>query len=339
MALQPERKKELDDALLDALLRESYVTLPHDAPRINRLLSQLDETSSGNDRSKTARVSSASSSGNSFWNRIATRWVSFAAAVVVLLAVGYAVTYMTTSNAAYAAVIRSLETTPATRAYRMRMVHQRPVWGNREVVSELYLNDRDQFVVRHPGWQRFADVWIGGDSKSRWIAPRFGPAFTGGEETLGGWLTRKDIPSPYLHVSTVLERMSRGYKLDLLDNESIAHADAPEISSECQHIRGKLRYSHRMLPTQIELWADVDTGMARRLELTWQRAPSERGPVSWTIELMGSPSLPDNWFELEGHISPDRKVVPIQSTAELDAVESQTKVDEVKENESNELSN
>ena len=311
MTLQPERKQEIDNALLESLLRESYTANPNDAQRIAGVMAGLDSAP------HDALLRATQKSARTGWQR----WMSLALAASVLIAAGYAIFSTVTSNAAYAAVMRSLESTPATRAYRVRMVHQRPVWGNREVTAELYLNDRNQFVVRHPGWSRFGDLWIGGDSNNRWIAPRMGPAYTGGEAIVGGWLTRRDILSPYLHVETVLERMSRVYQLQLLDNEPVAHVDSPETTTECQHIRGKLRGNNRPLPSQIELWADVDTGMARRLVLTWNRLPSERGPVSWTIELMGSPELPSNWFDLEGHIAAGRKVIPIQSIAELDAAE------------------
>lgn len=63
--------------------------------------------------------------------------------------------------------------------------------------------------------------------------------------------------------------------------------------------------------------------MAHRLELTWKRAQSERGPVQWSIDLVDSPELPSNWFELEGHVAKDRKIVPIKNAAELDAAENE----------------
>lgn len=312
MTLKPEKQAELDDALLDSLLQQIYVGEPREAQRIAKMSALLnaDTRASTNLESKSRRI----------WNR----WVSVALAASVLLATAYSLTYLTTSNAAYAAVMRSLEVAPSVRAYRIRMVHQRPIWGKREVTADLYLNDLDQFVVRHPGWSRFGDLWIGGDASSRWIAPRFGPAYVGGEEIVGNWLVRNDIPSPYLHVSTILQRMSRAYQLKMLSNESLPKVDAPDETSQCQHVVGELRRSNRMLPAKIELWANVDTGMAQRLELTWQRGESERGPVRWTIDLVDSPELPSNWFALEGHITTDRRVIPIKSTAELDAAENDT---------------
>lgn len=309
MPLKPEQKAELDDALLDSLLRNALAGDSQDSARIEQMLTRLD-----------AETTSATNANNV--RRSPKRWVTLALAASLLLAAAYSLTYLTTSNAAYAAVMRSLEVPPTTRAYRIRMIHQRPVWGKREVTSDLYLNDRDQFVVRHPGWSRFGDVWIGGDTASRWVAPRFGPAFVGGEEIVGNWLMRKDLPSPYLHVSTILERMSRAYRLKMLENESLPQTDVPGKTVLCQHVVGELRRPNLALPATMELWADADTGMAHRLELTWKRPESERGPLKWSLDFVGSPELPSDWFELEGHITKDRKIIPLKSAAELDAAEN-----------------
>ncbi len=320
MTLEPERQQAIDDALLESLLRESFASSSRaneDTRRIDTLLARIHpqpEQLATSQPTASQPVMRGS-------KKTAYRWLSLAVAAALLIAVGLWTLDNATSSSAYAAVMRSLETVPPTRHYRVHMVHQRPVWGNREATADLYLSDSDRFVIRHPGWARFGDVWIGGDSKNRWFVPRFGPAFTGGEEIVGGWLAKKDIPSPYLHVSTVLERMSRGYHLKTIGREEIAHVDAPNRTSRCQHVRGERRGGNGAGPTQIELWADLDSGIARRLQLTWDRSSSERGPISWTIELMGSPELPPDWFELQGHISSDRTVIPIQSAATLEEVE------------------
>ncbi len=310
MTLTPEQQAELDEVVLGSLLRQAYAGDPQETSRIARVLTRLDA------EAVTATAPPADS------RRSSRRWISVALAASVLLMAGYSLTYVTASNPAYAAVMRSLKVAPSTRAYRIKMVHQRPIWGKREVTSDLYLNNQDQFVVRHPGLSRFGDVWIGGNATSRWVVPRFGPAYVGGEEVVGNWLMRKDIPSPYLHVSTILERMSRAYQLKILSNESLPEIDSPDKFTSCQHVVGELRRSNVALPAKIELWASVETGMAHRLELTWQRPASERGPIRWSIDLVGSPELPSNWFELEGHVLKDRKIIPIKSTAELDAVEN-----------------
>lgn len=311
MSLNPEQQAELDGLTLESLLRQAYVGDPQEAQRIARVLTRLEAEA----------VISTEPEAES--QRTSRRWISVALAASVLLMAAYALTYVTTSDAAYAAVMRSLKVAPSTRAYRIKMVHQRPIWGKREVISDLYLNDHDQFIVRHPGLSRFGDVWIGGNATNRWIVPRFGPAYVGGEEIVGNWLMRKDIPSPYLHVSTILERMSRAYNLKLLSNESLPNVASPDKSTSCQHVVGELRKPNVALPAKIELWTNVDTGMAHRLELTWQRPASERGPIHWSIDLVGSPELPSNWFELNGHVSKDRTIVPIKSTAELDAAENE----------------
>ncbi|MCE3018184.1 MAG: hypothetical protein ACK56W_10190 [Pirellula sp.] len=316
MTLEPERQSALDDAIIESLLREFYVADPNDERRIASILNAIECEA-------TEATTTDSSSTQLLVNLRfqVNRWVSLAIAACVLLVAGLVFTFFSRGNAAYAVVMRSLEVTPKIRAYRMQMVHQHPLWGNREVTADLYLNDQDQFAVRHPGWSRFGEVWIGGDAKSRWVVPRFGPAFVGGEEIVGSWLAKKDIPSPYLHVSTILHRMSRVYHLTMNDDTTLTLADSGEIVA-CQQIIGELRGFNKTLPSKIELWAKLDSGIAQRLELTWQRAESERGPIRWTIDLMDSPELPSNWFILDGHINEGRRVVSIKSIAELEDVEN-----------------
>ena len=316
MTLEPERQSALDDAIIESLLRESYASAPNEERRIASILNMIEC------EAKETSATDFSSTQTLAISRVRMyRWVSLAMAASVLMIGGLAFTYFSRGNAAYAAVMRSLEVTPKIRAYRMQMVHQLPLWGNREVTADLYLNDQDQFAVRHPGWSRFGEVWIGGDAKSRWVVPRFGPAIVGGEEIVGSWLAKKDIPSPYLHVSTILYRMSRVYRLTMNDDTTLTLADSGE-SVACQHVIGELREFNKTLPSKIELWAKLDSGIAQRLELTWQRAESERGPIRWTIDLVDSRELPSNWFILDGHINAGRNVVSIKSIAELEDVEN-----------------
>jgi hypothetical protein len=306
----PESQAPLNDALLESLLQIAYKGDCNEEQRVGRVLSVIN-----------SELSVEKPITDTMARPWRNRWVAFALAASVLVVLGLSIHYFPTNNAAYAAVIRSMGATPKTRTYRIHMVHQRPIWGNREVVADLYLNDHDQFVVRHPGWSRFGELWIGGDSTSRWIAPRIGPAFVGGEEVVGGWLAKKDIPSPYLHVTTILKRMSRAYRLTLNENQVFPGIEWALESTVCQHIVGELEQSNNMLPTKIELWAKHDSGIAQRLDLTWSRAASDRGPIRWTIDLVNTDELPNSWFSLEGHITTNRRIVTIQSLSELDAVE------------------
>ncbi len=162
----------------------------------------------------------------------------------------------------------------------------------------------------------FGTAWIGGDAQQRWIAPPRGPVIVGGEEIVGRWLSGQDIVSPYLHLSTILERMGSGYALTMLPKATL---DGPNGKSiECTHVRGDIRQQRAWLPRMIELWADVDTGMAQKVIIHWPPSPNRRGPIRWTIELIDTPtSLPNDWFDIAGH-APGRPIVRAKTDRDVE---------------------
>jgi len=82
--------------------------------------------------------------------------------------------------------MRSLAAVSPTREYRITMLHQFPVFGQRAFNAELYLDDSSQFVVHHPGWNGLAEFWVGGSLDERWIVPKNGPVFTGDNQMIAG---------------------------------------------------------------------------------------------------------------------------------------------------------
>jgi hypothetical protein len=288
--LEPERKQKLDDDLLETLLLESFAKPGREDNRISDLMNKLEpiqiELAKAGDR----------------YARLRRRTISIAIAATLLLAIGASFFFAGQSSAAYAAIVRSLAAVPPTREYRVTMLHQFPVIGHRSFDAKLYLDDSNRFVVHHPGWNGLAEFWVGGSLDSRWIAPKNGPAIIGDDQMIAGWLSMRGIPSPYLHVTTILERLSRNYKLELLANELITDAGDKSKTIKCQHIVGTADTDLANRPWEIQLWVDIDSGVARRVVLNWKRERFERGPVQWTIELIGTPVLPDDWFELNGHV-------------------------------------
>ncbi len=127
----------------------------------------------------------------------------------------------------------------------------------------------------------------------------------GGEEIVGRWLKNQELPSPYLHLSTILERMGQQYALTMFSNVALAGPKGQTV--ECTHVRGDIRQVRIGLPRTIELWADTQTGVAQKLILHWPPVPGRRAPARWTIELVDLPNdLPSNWFEIDGHAAVDR---------------------------------
>jgi hypothetical protein len=297
--------------ILETLLRETYARPQHDNDRIADLFSKLEP----------AQVELVQKVGHLQLRR---RTISIAIAANLLLAVGASLFLAGRNNSAYAAVLRSIAAMPPTREYRIKMLHQFPLFGEQAFDAELFLDDSSRFVVHHPGWNGLAEFWVGGSPNARWIVPNKGPALTGEEQMIAGWLSKRGIPSPYLHVTTILERLSRNYKLEMLADEHIPNANAPSTTIKCQHIVGTVEADVSNRPSTIDLWIDIDSGVARKVVLTWQRQRLDRGPVEWTIELVGSPDLPDDWFQLSGHIESGRPTIQMQTDRDLDVIENET---------------
>lgn len=311
MSLDDQRKKIVDDALLDAMLEQAYTPFEKQELSWQELRDKLT-------LEQTLLTETKQNWGKLRW--ASGRGLSIAAAAVLLLVAGYFALLPSSNNAAYASVTRSLEAKLPSRHYRLTMKNQAPMWGERTIVCDLYFDDQDRFVMHHPGW-RNGDVWIGGNSEERWIIPPMGPALIGGEEFVGKWLVRRGIPSQFLHLSTLLDRLRRRYRLRKFENVALAKANHETV--DCEHIVGQLKWKRLESADRIELWSDTDTGIAQRLQLTWDRQTNDLGPKEWTLELMDDLSLSDDWFTMNGHLSEDRPVRKVRSDSEMRDSESE----------------
>ncbi len=258
MSLSPQQKQELDDRWIDTLLNESYhPTTPIEEARWSQLQATLDRESK-------------SIEPNAQWYHL-QRWAFGVIAASILVLLGYNLFVTNQHKDAFAAVERCEAARLVPQEYRFQMTQQAPLGRTRRVNAKLYLDGRGRFVVEHPGWLGLEPLWIGGDSKSRWIVPRMGPAIKGGETLIGGWLARRDIPSPYLHLQTTLDRLKQAYQLELLDagaDTDSVRASEPHLAT-CQRVRGTIRSQRTNLPTSIELWIEKDSGLARRVIVRW----------------------------------------------------------------------
>lgn len=269
------------------------------------------------------------------------RWkpyLAYAAAACLLLLGGLIYNQVVqspqSSTEALAAVERTLVAKPGYRQYRLHMLGRRSALGNgaaeKEAVAQLYISPSDQFVCVHPGWLGLGEAIIGGDRANRWVVPRFGPVLVGGEEWIGGWLAKKDIASPYFHLATILERMKKAYRLELLKDEVVPLLTtdgqlALGTQVKCQHFRGISRVSNRSLPSTIDFWADQETGIARKAVLHWEANGNGGTPRTWTFEQIESgPNSEANtpeWFGYEYHNTNHRRVIHVGSKRDLDSLE------------------
>lgn len=302
------RLQEADMHMLDSLLRQALRPDPEarDA-RIQEALQHLDEQipiPSEDDSQSIVRIRRVPSRGR--------RWLSLAVAASVVLAVGLWWQASNPSRRAYATVQESLQRAAETgaREYRVTVVVQRPVAGRDEIVDSLYVDGAERFALRHQPILPLGEVWIGGNEREKWIAPRRGPILVGDLKMLRNWMAQKeDLPAPYLHITTILQRMSKDYELEMLPDEDVVAPEQLNTTVQCRRVRGLLRDTSRGRPRVIDLWADRDSGIARRLVLDWHLQPEQLGRSNVTVELVGRRDLPPDWFEHSAHHDEGRPVL------------------------------
>lgn len=319
-AMIPPEQEALVDALLEEVYRPKAGALQNEM-RIQALMQRIEV-----DNVEVNHVEVASVQGRPFFIRRFGRKRSLASIVIaatLLIAAGYFAIVQNSSNQAYAAVTLALEAKPNVRQYQLKMLNRRPISGQREIKSTLYFNDQDQFVLHRPSTSGFREIWVGGDRSSRWFIPPNGPALRGNETLMSGWLMKQDLLSPYLHMSTVLDTLRKNYKLKKLESvnfKSPRDSDS-ESTIRCTHVIGKSRSPRSRMPETIELWADEQTHIVHRLELKWNKSDKEPGPLTWTVELQNQPDLPSSWFELDGHLESNRRVIDVAKPGDLPSAE------------------
>jgi hypothetical protein len=187
-----------------------------------------------------------------------------------------------------------------------------PVVGRTERVAELYVDRAERFALRRLASPLLGEVWIGGNERENWIVPPLGPILVGDAQMLQNWMADKsDFPTPYLHLTTVLQLMSQRYELEMLPDSDLALLDRPDQIVRCRRVRGVLHDATWGPPSTIDLWADHDAGIVRRLVLDWQLQPGQFGRSKVSIELVGCEELPRDWYEHSAHHGEGRSVLRV----------------------------
>lgn len=214
-------------------------------------------------------------------------------------------------NLAIAAIERSIlaEQRPVAREYEVTIVKRGLSGAENQATHTLFVRQQDFAIRATPRVGRGA-VWMGGGKEERWIVPRFGPVLVGPEGLLRRSLPNKQVvETPFLSVETILDRMKRFYKLELTSGVSLQEDSGAFV---CDHIVGtQIRSAKTSMPASVEVWADTQTGFARRIQLSWSDDDSESRWLQATAELVGTPEVPEDFFDHSGHHDSDRIVKQI----------------------------
>jgi hypothetical protein len=294
-------QEQLRESWIDALLVSATASSDHE-DRIAQAMRQIDDETVVTTPSVAAVVSARK-------GRRSSRWIAMGIAASVLLAVFLVAQNYAPSRYAMATVDRSLNVAAErlTRKYQLQIDYRDVDGKNLQVDSDLYVQGTDRFALRHPGLLPGTSFWLGQDGSEAWFVPAFGAVRRGNNTLLSRWLrSHRELDTPYLHLTTLLSRMSRGYRLKTLPNEDITTPDGKTFA--CRRISAELNVTHKPnLPDVIELWASRDSGMAVRLVAQWNLSPKQSGRERLVLEFESEePVLADSWFTAEAHFAPTK---------------------------------
>lgn len=215
-----------------------------------------------------------------------------------------------TSKAAIAALDRAIEAeqSAVAREYAVTIRIEGEAGERRTRTHRLFVRGSD-FAIRTERWVGFSGTWAGGQGKERWIVPRFGPVLVGNQGLFHRKAARNPVvETPFLSLGRILERMRRLYKLSLNSSVELTQ-DGQSVT--CRHLVGLREDPQRTaIPERVELWADVHTGFARRVQLEWTRGANGQW-LEATAELVDTPVLADDFFSHSAHHASNRRVLHI----------------------------
>jgi hypothetical protein len=311
------KRDELRESWIDSLLTSA--TKPQDhSQRIARAMDRIEADQ------RTARPKPAKQfrSRRMLWSTMGV------VAAVLLLA--FQLFPNGGEQTAIAAVQRSLDVAAerTIRHYWLEVNYQAAGGQTRTTRNDLYVEGNDRFALRYPALLPGTSLWLGQDGDEAWVLPAFGPVLKGDNTMLTRWLeTRGQPATPYLHVTTVLNRMnSRGYRLKTVSNdESVAISDSASVA--CRHIRTERTATQEPgFPETIDLWAGHESGMAMRLVARWKSAEGVAGRESVVITFRKEETmLSEAWFTAESHYEGTRPTIRFDKWD--DGAETETKTE------------
>lgn len=259
------------------------------------------------------------------WFPFRQRWVMSAlsvAAALMVLAVIWA-SSNGTEVSAYAAVeqVYSAATSMQDREYRV--VSEVNKFG--EVVnveSTLYVRGGEKYSIRHPFM--LGEIWLGNNGHQGWLVPPSGIAITRDETRdnphyIRRWTNDSGFVLPELQLTALIAHLRDQYELELLPSEplsstpqALAAAAAEDLQPEqlartevmWRRIHGTLNVEQPGRPVVVDVWCHPETGVARRIDLIWDRTASPEPSFflqRMTVELVRDHVLDDSWYEATGH--------------------------------------
>lgn len=243
--------------------------------------------------------------------------LAWAAAAMVLIAAGiFALTYSSTPALASLNDILSALGQPGDRAYHIQMESLPENPGRRPPEDRapnmqpkpslddatLYLRDGRQYLlVRNgPHGEILKD---GYDGKQSWRIR--GGVLAETREGLGaGGIPMPPIMAdvPFSDLHNTLERILVDYTVEQLDQLPL-----PSGGEKLRHVLVRRNSREVKGPETVEIWADAKTALPRRIVFDRAKLQGNRQPCRLTFDLTSQAALPADWFMPRAHVSADNR--------------------------------
>jgi hypothetical protein len=221
---------------------------------------------------------------------------------------------MAAGNPAYAVVNRALAAAGQERDRTYRIADR--CSGQLSLTREgtLYVRG-DRFVFRLDEGPLFPGLLLGSNGRQGWAVRPDGPVVVSDDPAaFFRVMTRGLLPRqpegdhhadrellPILQQRTLLERLGRSYRLELLAREALTADD----DTRYQHLRAHRQQDGAGGADVVDLWVHPDTGVVARLRLQ-SRLPRVERLV--TLDLVSQEPLAPDWYEPSAHHKPGRPV-------------------------------
>lgn len=296
-----DRARLADVLFLDTLLQEVHRADPQAMElRVRRVLDSID-------RESAAPMVAPSEDASPKTSR--RRWLVSSLSMAAGVAGAGAAWFLSGANTATAqealeiAILESK--VPVDRHYRITTSLAGPTDG--QIVSDLFVQGGEKFALHQPT-PLGTRVWLGSNGKKVWLVPAIGPVFVSNDPAeVRQWIDDRDLPIPFLQITTILSQMTADYELTLRQEERLANH--PGLS--WQRVRGTRETTRFLLPKVIDVWVHPGNGMVGRLELNWLVPQRAFGLKQIRFDLVNQVLQPSDWYDASAHYDEGRPVIEL----------------------------
>ncbi|MCX6616135.1 MAG: hypothetical protein NTZ98_08560 [Acidobacteria bacterium] len=294
----PGADRQADQRLVHALLLHVHDdrAAEHRERRVQTVLRAVRESAGAAPTSKPALASPAPRvSPLRVW-AVRGAW---AAAAMVLMAAGVllVITSQTPAGASLNDILGALSR-PGDRTFHIQVEPLMPEIQHRVGLNgaTLYLRDGRQFLLVRVD-PRGGSLFDGYDGRQSWrICDGVVVETKEGHGAGGLGMPQAMSDALFVDLQQTLERIRVDYTVERLDQ-----APLPSGGTLLRHVLARRNSREVKGPAAIEIWADLKTGMPRRIVFDQGKFQGNPQPRRLTFDLAGEEPLPADWFSYTAH--------------------------------------